>query len=163
MSSKGARNIVTIVSLSENDTLRIAKHAARAFEPGTVFALCGDLGMGKTVFTRGFVRALEGGENIRVKSPTFALARTYDTLVPVHHMDLYRLEDEGALYELGLSEMLLDEEAFSFVEWGDRFDELGVSSVVYVRFSEHDDDPEKRTIVFESSLALDQFENALSL
>ncbi len=86
-----------------------------------IFLLRGDLGAGKTTFVRGFVRALAGGDDVRVTSPTFALARSYETNPPVHHLDLYRLVDlapaqaERSLVDLGLFDTL--ETGLSLIEW----------------------------------------------
>ena len=83
-----------------------------------VLLLTGDLGAGKTTFVRGFVRGLAGGDGVVVQSPTFALARTYPTTPPVHHLDLYRLQDTttaDGVVELGLVDLCAD--GVSFVEW----------------------------------------------
>jgi len=83
-----------------------------------VLQLTGALGAGKTTFVRGFVRALPGGDGVIVQSPTFALARRYLTTPPVHHLDLYRLQDSGdagSVVELGLVDQCVD--GVSFVEW----------------------------------------------
>jgi tRNA threonylcarbamoyladenosine biosynthesis protein TsaE len=106
------------VTSSEEETEAFAAELARTLKP-CVLLLEGELGAGKTTFTRGFVSALPGGAGVTVQSPTFALARTYPTTPPVHHLDLYRLETgvERALIELGLMEMLTDENAFALVEW----------------------------------------------
>lgn len=105
---------------TDDETEAFAAEIARSVRPPMVFLLDGELGAGKTTFTRGFVRALPGSEHVTVQSPTFALARTYPTVPPVHHLDLYRLDDAGAeraLVELGLMEMLTDPDAFALVEW----------------------------------------------
>lgn len=98
-------------------TERLAGEIAAAVKPPLVLLLEGDLGAGKTTFARGFVRALPGGDKVTVQSPTFALARSYPTTPPVHHLDLYRLEDAGGLEELGLLDMLEEPGAISLVEW----------------------------------------------
>jgi tRNA threonylcarbamoyladenosine biosynthesis protein TsaE len=95
--------------------------AARVVSEGRVplvLLLEGDLGAGKTTFARGFVRGLQGGADVVVQSPTFALARTYPTAPPVHHLDLYRLHDTGSpdsVVELGLVDQCA--EGLSLVEW----------------------------------------------
>ena len=85
-----------------------------------VVLLEGALGAGKTTFVRGFVRALPGGRDVVVQSPTFALARRYATTPPVRHLDLYRLHDQAGavntVQELGLDDDD-DGEAITFVEW----------------------------------------------
>lgn len=109
-----------LVSPSAAATRRIAARLAQALVPPVTLALRGDLGMGKTTFVQGLVAALPGGDSLRVQSPTYALARTYPCQPPVHHLDLYRLEDESAAYDYGLTEMMLDPEAIACVEWPER-------------------------------------------
>jgi tRNA threonylcarbamoyl adenosine modification protein YjeE len=97
---------------------RLAKKLVDERRAPLVLSLRGDLGAGKTTFVRGFVRALAGGADVVVQSPTFALARTYPTTPPVHHLDLYRLQDTGtadSVVELGLVDQCAD--GVSFVEW----------------------------------------------
>jgi len=102
-------------------TERFAASIAVRLKPPLVLLLEGPLGAGKTTFARGFVRALPGGDRVMVQSPTFALARTYKTTPPVHHLDLYRLESPllggRALEELGLLDQLEDGISISLVEW----------------------------------------------
>lgn len=107
------------VTASDEETEAFAAELARTLKAPVVLLLDGELGAGKTTFTRGFVSALAGGAGVTVQSPTFALARTYPTTPPVHHLDLYRLDTgvERALIELGLMEMLTDDAAFALVEW----------------------------------------------
>ena len=104
---------------SEEETEAFAAELALQVTAPLVILLDGDLGAGKTTFTRGFVGALPGGAGVLVQSPTFALARTYATTPPVHHLDLYRLDSgvERALEELGIIDMLSDDNAFALVEW----------------------------------------------
>jgi tRNA threonylcarbamoyl adenosine modification protein YjeE len=108
---------VVVETASARRTEALAAKLARALTPPAMILLDGELGAGKTTFARGFVRALEGGKSVVVQSPTFALARTYATTPPVHHLDLYRLDDAGALGSLGLSELFDDESAFCLIEW----------------------------------------------
>jgi tRNA threonylcarbamoyl adenosine modification protein YjeE len=111
-----------VTTSSAKATEELAATLARAWSTAgrapLVVLLDGDLGAGKTTFVRGFVRALPGGADVVVQSPTFALARTYPTTPPVHHLDLYRLQDTGdgdSVVELGLVDQCA--EGFSFVEW----------------------------------------------
>jgi len=118
MSGKAAIDGVSTTSGAA--TRRVAAALARALTPPCVVLLHGDLGAGKTTFAQGFVHALSGGAELRVQSPTYALARTYETTPPVHHLDLYRLDDESVAHDLGLLEMLSDADAFALVEWPER-------------------------------------------
>ncbi len=88
-------------------------------EPGTVVALQGDLGAGKSVLARGIARGL--GIPGRVPSPTFILVAEYTTgRLPLHHADLYRLSEPSELENLGLDEVL-GSDGLVVVEWADRF------------------------------------------
>ncbi len=99
-------------------TATLGEDLAMALRPGDLLALAGDLGAGKTTLARGLIRAMAGDPGLEVPSPTFTLAQSYDTRVPVHHLDLYRLGSPDELDELGLDEALVDGAAL--VEWPDR-------------------------------------------
>ncbi|MFT3698393.1 MAG: tRNA (adenosine(37)-N6)-threonylcarbamoyltransferase complex ATPase subunit type 1 TsaE [Kofleriaceae bacterium] len=86
---------------------------------GDAIALVGELGAGKTTFTAGLVAALGGGD---AHSPTFSLVHRYDTTPIIWHADLYRIEREAELLELGLDDAIGDPGAIAIVEWADRFD-----------------------------------------
>jgi tRNA threonylcarbamoyl adenosine modification protein YjeE len=118
--SEGDVSVETTSSAKATEALaaRLALRLLREHRAPLVLLLDGDLGAGKTTFVRGFVRALPGGADVVVQSPTFALARSYATTPPVHHLDLYRLQDTGtagSVIELGLVDQCAD--GFSFVEW----------------------------------------------
>ena len=84
--------------------------------PGTFLFLSGELGSGKTLFTRGLSRGLESDE--LATSPSFALLHKYEGRLPLYHLDLYRLSRPEETAVLGLEE-ILDEEAVVAVEWGE--------------------------------------------
>lgn len=88
---------------------------------GDVLVLNGDLGAGKTCFSRGFVRARTGQFDVRVTSPTYLLSNTYTTDdVLIHHMDLYRLS-EGKPEDLEpLNLEFVFKECISLIEWPSR-------------------------------------------
>jgi tRNA threonylcarbamoyladenosine biosynthesis protein TsaE len=92
----------------------------RALQPGDVVLLTGDLGAGKTQFTKGIAQALDIEE--AVTSPTFNLVCEYDSAqgVTLRHFDLYRLEDETELDDIDYFG-LLEGKAICVVEWGDKF------------------------------------------
>ena len=113
------------ISNSEQDTHNfahsLAKKLIKSNQP-QIITLAGDLGAGKTTFVRGFVSAFQSQNNgnIRVKSPTYAYAHTYDTNPPVNHLDLYRLSNSQEAYELGLLEYLEISSGFSIIEWPEK-------------------------------------------
>jgi tRNA threonylcarbamoyladenosine biosynthesis protein TsaE len=82
---------------------------------GDLVVLTGDLGSGKTTFTKGIARGL--GVTERVTSPTFTIVQEYDGRVPVAHVDVYRLERIQELHDFGFEELL--EGRVTVVEWGE--------------------------------------------
>lgn len=102
-------------SKNARDTQNIAINLAKTLSGGEVILLNGDLGAGKTTFTKGLVKGLGGKKT--VVSPTFTIMHSYDdTRIPVYHFDMYRIADEDELYELGLEEYLY-ENGVAVIEW----------------------------------------------
>jgi tRNA threonylcarbamoyl adenosine modification protein YjeE len=104
---------------NETATAHLMADLALLIGPGDVITLSGDLGAGKTAAARAMIRYLADDETLEVPSPTFTLAQSYDlpalTLV---HADLYRVNDERELEEIGLSP--LPEGAIALIEWPER-------------------------------------------
>lgn len=99
----------------------LGHQAAESARPGTVFALVGDLGAGKTHWTKGLAAGLGFGGD--VTSPTFSLAHEYrGGRLPVFHFDFYRIETVEELYAMGWDEFL-DEEGIIVAEWAGKFPE----------------------------------------
>ena len=116
-------------SLADADaTEAFGRALAAQLRPGDVVALFGTLGAGKTTLARGILRGL--GHRGDVASPTFPIVQTYappDTAIPVWHVDLYRLEDEAELEELGLDEA--KQEGALVIEWPERLPVLWPDSL----------------------------------
>ena len=106
---------MTIISHSPEETAALAAKIAEKLEGGETLVLRGGLGAGKTTFTKGLAKALGICRN--VVSPTFTLVREYeDGRLKLYHFDLYRIEDEGELEELGLDEYFRDDSVV-VIEW----------------------------------------------
>ncbi len=105
-------------SASESDTEALGKRLAAALEPGTVVALVGNLGAGKTRLVRS-VAAAAGVDSRQVTSPTFVLVQEYEGEWPIYHFDTYRLASSGAFEDLGVDEYFAGA-GVCFVEWADR-------------------------------------------
>jgi tRNA threonylcarbamoyladenosine biosynthesis protein TsaE len=102
----------------EQATKRLGGELARVAKPGDVITLSGPLGVGKTALARGYIAAL--GHKGEVPSPSFAIVQPYEELEPpVWHVDLYRIEDDSEIDELGLDAA---SDAVLIVEWPDRAD-----------------------------------------
>ena len=109
---------------------------AQKLSSGTVLALVGGLGMGKTHFAKGLLRGLESEEV--VTSPTFALLQEYQgARLPVFHFDLYRLESAEEVLRLGWDDYL-EEDGIVIAEWADLFPELFPEETIWLRIVEKD-------------------------
>lgn len=96
------------------DTERIGKIIGRYLEKGTVLCLDGDLGVGKTALTQ-FI-AKEFGVNEYITSPTFNIIKEYEGKLPFYHMDVYRIDLEDDMYDLGYDEYIYSE-GVTIIEW----------------------------------------------
>jgi len=103
---------------SVEETQRLAARLAPLLSPGDVLGLFGDLGAGKTCFTKGLVAGL-GGDPDECTSPTFVLMQIHPGRLPVYHFDAYRLRAAGDLLALG-SDEILAADGVSVIEWADR-------------------------------------------
>ena len=123
MSTEGAGNSQPCSLTDADATEAFGQALAAQLRPGDVVALFGTLGAGKTTLARGILRGL--GHHGDVASPTFPIVQTYaapDTRIPVWHVDLYRIEDEAELEELGLDEA--KQEGVLLIEWPERLSYL---------------------------------------
>lgn len=121
------------ISRSLRSTHRFAAAIARQSEKGSVYCLNGDLGAGKTAFTKGFAEGHEVKNLKDVVSPTYTLVNEYDgQRSQLFHMDWYRLEDEEAALSLGLEEVIRRREGVVLVEWSIRFPEFVPSDAISV-------------------------------
>jgi len=108
---------MTIITNSEIETIREGEKLGRSLEPGAVVALYGDLGAGKTAFTRGLAAGL--GISMCVSSPTFTIVNEYPGDIPLFHFDMYRLESENELFDIGWDDYL-DRKGVCAVEWSEK-------------------------------------------
>ncbi|MER9327770.1 tRNA (adenosine(37)-N6)-threonylcarbamoyltransferase complex ATPase subunit type 1 TsaE [Mesorhizobium sp. M0488] len=102
----------------ETQTARLGEDLALSLRAGDVLALKGDLGAGKSTLARALIRTLADEAGLDVPSPTFTLVQSYDTRIPVHHFDLYRLGSASEIDELGFDEALA--QGAALVEWPER-------------------------------------------
>lgn len=119
----------------EAATARLGEDLAMALRAGDAIALKGDLGAGKSTLARALIRALADDANLEVPSPTFTLVQSYETRVPVHHFDLYRLSSPDELDELGLDDALA--QGTALIEWPERAGDRLPGTALWVDLAEH--------------------------
>lgn len=102
---------------SEQETEQLGEQLAKKLTPGTVIAYEGDLGAGKTAFTRGLARGL--GITERVTSPTYTIVNEYPGKIPLFHFDMYRLSSSEELFDIGWEDYL-ERGGILAVEWSER-------------------------------------------
>ena len=129
------------ITQSTGETKRLAYKIARKLKLGDVVALYGDLGSGKTTFTRFLVEGL-GMEN-RVQSPTFVIARKYGN---VNHVDLYRLSSEEEVRDIGIEEMINDKNTVTVIEWPELAEKFLPKNTIKIYFEYVDENTRKITI-----------------
>lgn len=120
----------TVHTASEEETARFGAELGACFEKGACVSLVGPLGAGKTVLVGGLCRGL--GIDEAVVSPTFILLEAFQGRLPVVHVDLYRLDHERELEELGVFDYLTGG-AVLLAEWGDRSPRLCEMAEVEIR------------------------------
>ena len=121
---------MTYISKSEQETERIGSEFAASLPGGTVVAMYGDLGAGKTAFVRGMAQGL--GITQRVTSPTFTIVNEYEGgRLPLFHFDMYRLHSAEELFDIGWEDFL-SRGGICAVEWSENIQEALEPGTVYV-------------------------------
>jgi len=106
-----------IITYSESETIKEGAKLGSKLQPGAVIALYGPLGAGKTAFTRGVAKGL--GIDMSVSSPTFTIVNEYPGIIPLFHFDMYRLEKENELFDIGWDDYQ-DRDGVCVVEWSEK-------------------------------------------
>ncbi|PIT08339.1 tRNA (adenosine(37)-N6)-threonylcarbamoyltransferase complex ATPase subunit type 1 TsaE [Snodgrassella communis] len=130
-----ASQIREIVLASENDTLNLGALFARYISPPLIIWLVGDLGAGKTTFTRGLLNAL--GYHGAVKSPTYNIVETYPfNGFRLHHFDLYRFQSPEEWLDAGLDE-LINSDSIILIEWPQLGGDLSPPADIILNITSH--------------------------
>ena len=131
-----------VTTYSEEDTIELAQNIESEKFPNMVICLEGDLGSGKTLFTKGFAEALEVQEEIT--SPTFNIIKEYTSgELPLYHMDVYRLD--GKVDELGIEEYYT-RGGITIIEWADMIPDYLPEKRLDIKIKNSSEDENKRTI-----------------
>ncbi len=145
-----------VETASPEETAALGEKLGRALVAGDCIALAGALGAGKTAFVQGLARGL--GVVERVSSPTFTIVNEHEAgRVPLYHVDLYRLEEEGELHAIGFDDYF-ERGGVVVVEWADRFPRALPAERLDVRIEVTG--PETRALTFSGPAAA-RFASAL--
>ena len=122
------------VTKSPEETLDLGYKLGKTLKPGTVVALTGDLGTGKTLFTKGIAKALGVKDYKYVNSPSFVIVKEYKSKkLPLYHFDLYRVNSSHDLETVGYEEYFYSK-GISVVEWADRAEDVLPEEYILVKF-----------------------------
>ena len=142
----GVERVLELTSSTPLETERIGSLLGQRLIPGDVVALAGELGSGKTVLVRGIAQGM--GVDMRgVASPSFTLINEYTGTVPLFHIDLYRLEGENDLYEIGYDEYV-GGGGVAVIEWADKVPNMVPKEALWIvlRYIE----AERRQLCFQT-------------
>jgi tRNA threonylcarbamoyladenosine biosynthesis protein TsaE len=119
-----------IESHSPEETFRIGEQLAKEARPGDIYTLNGDLGVGKTIFTKGIAKGL--GIEEPVTSPTFTIVQEYESgRLPLYHFDVYRIGDPEEMEEIGYEDYFYGQ-GICLIEWAGLIEELIPPEVVRI-------------------------------
>ena len=133
----------TIITNSEAETEKAGEEFSKNLKGGTVVAMYGDLGAGKTAFVRGMARGM--GLTCRVSSPTFTIVNEYLGERELIHFDMYRLKSSDELFDIGWEDYL-DRGAVCAVEWSENVSDAFFGDELVVRIDKISDNQRKITI-----------------
>lgn len=142
------------ITHSAEETFELAYQIGEAINAPKVFLLQGDLGAGKTVFAKGIAAGLDI-DPAEVNSPTFTLINQHEGRMRLYHLDLYRIEGgpEGSkaeLFELGLEEMLCEQNAVVVIEWPERLGAFAIPNAYRVVINDSGGDERRLNIELSS-------------
>ena len=148
----------TIQSESDERTIALGRILGGLLRQGDTVGLAGELGSGKTWFTKGIAQGLGVPPGIIVASPSFALVNEYEGVITLYHMDIYRLESEGEFISAGLEEYLYSK-GVAVVEWADRWPGILPEQSLWVRFEIVDDRHREVTLSGHHPRAVEMIES----
>lgn len=122
---------MVISSKSASETIRIGKNIGSFLQPGDVVALVGELGVGKTQLVKGLAEGVGVGKPTYISSPSFTLINEYLGRVPFYHIDLFRLEQEKEVEELGLEDYF-QAGGITAIEWADKIAPLLPEEILWI-------------------------------
>lgn len=118
------------ISNSPDETMKIGKMIGENATAGQIYCLVGDLGVGKTVFTKGFAKGI--GIKEPITSPTFTIVNEYKgTQIPFYHFDVYRIQEIEEMDEIGYEDYFFGE-GVTFIEWANYIEEIIPEEAIWI-------------------------------
>mgnify|MGYP001160842232 FL=1 len=140
------KDITSFISKNPEETIKFAKNFSKNINFGTVIFMIGDLGSGKTTFTKGFTAGL--GFTNEVQSPTYPILNEYSTSTNfIYHFDLYRLKSTSEFLEIGGIEYLSNKNGICIIEWPELLSTFDIDNKIEIKFELIDDNKRKIDII----------------
>ena len=153
MSKSRKHRVLDVTMQSVEDTQVLAEMLGRFITDGIVIALIGNLGSGKTTFVQGLARGLQVPAEYYITSPTFTLINEYPGRLPLHHVDLYRIDRTEELEDIGLHDIMRGD-GVTVIEWAERIlSELPIERI-QIHFELTDDQCRQMKISATGSIAV---------
>ncbi|MDR0403067.1 MAG: tRNA (adenosine(37)-N6)-threonylcarbamoyltransferase complex ATPase subunit type 1 TsaE [Treponema sp.] len=123
--------MVNVISSSAEETIALGEKLAGVLRAGSIVALNGGLGAGKTTLVKGIARAL--GIEDEITSPTYSIISEYEGKIPLFHIDAYRLEGDEDFFSIGGAEILSGGDGLALIEWSERISRSLPSGTITVK------------------------------
>ena len=135
-----------MITNSAEETILFGEKLGKTLKPGDIVALSGNLGSGKTTFTKGIGKGLGVKDSKRINSPTFVLIKEYKGRIPLYHLDLYRLDGLQEIENLAVEEYIYGH-GITVIEWAEKIKGLLPEKHILVKFKAMSGD--KREVIIE--------------
>lgn len=157
--SRGNECECSLQSVSPEVTEELGELLGARLIPGDVVALVGELGTGKTCFTRGIARGLRIDRTVPIVSPSFTLINEYPGPIPLYHFDLYRIERDSQIFDLGYQEYFFGE-GVTVIEWGEKAEAFLPEEHIRVSFT-FSGDTNRKIIIKGPKVRLGSLKNVI--
>lgn len=145
------QSTLTLISTESEITVRIGEIIGQALRKGSVVALIGELGSGKTCITQGIARGLGVPLAYYVTSPTFTLINEYPGRITLYHLDIYRLSGSEDLHDMGYEEYFYGDGVI-VIEWAEKIIDILPADSLYIYMKHIDENSREISISARSTV-----------